>query len=74
MSKKRCFGLLMLVVCLVGVGYGILKFTRPKTVHNGYFVNPVYVEDLEAMTEESIIYPLVKNESDSGNPIILLYK
>ena len=53
---------------------GVLKFIRPKTVYNGYFVSPVYVEDLEAMTEESIIYPLVKNESDGGNPIILLYK
>ena len=53
---------------------GVLKFIRPKTVYNGYFVSPVYVENLEAMTEESIIYPLVKNESDGGNPIILLYK
>lgn len=53
---------------------GILKFTRPKTVYNGYFVSPVYVEDLEAITEKSIIYPLVKNELDGGNPVMLLYK
>ena len=53
---------------------GILKFIRPKTVYNDHFVSVVYTEDLEAITEKSIIYPLVKDETDGGNPIVLLYK
>ena len=53
---------------------GILKFVRPKTVYKSRFVSVVYVEDLEEITESSIIYPFLKDEQESGNPLILLYK
>ncbi len=53
---------------------GILKFVRPKTVYQDKFVNVVYAEDLSLIPENSIIYPLVKNKAEGGNPILLLYK
>ena len=53
---------------------GILKYVRPKTVYKSRFVSVVYVDDLEEITESSIIYPFLKDEQESGNPLILLYK
>ena len=53
---------------------GILKYIRPKTVYKNRFVSVVYVEDLEEITESSIVYPFLKGEQESGNPLILLYK
>lgn len=53
---------------------GILKFVRPKTVFDDRFVNVVYVEDLSSVPETSIIYPKIKDEKESGNPLLLLYR
>ena len=53
---------------------GILKFVRPKTVYQNKFVNVVYAEDLSVIPESSIIYPLIKDKKESGNPMLLFYK
>lgn len=53
---------------------GLLKFTRPKTVYNGYFASAVYVEDWSLVTEESILYSFKEGATDEDNPLILLYR
>ena len=43
-------------------------------MYKNRFVSVVYVEDLEEITESSIVYPFLKDEQESGNPLILLFK
>lgn len=53
---------------------GILKYNRPKTVYNDYFVSVIYTENLEDVPANSIIASLLQGEVDGGNPIVVLYK
>lgn len=52
----------------------IQTYVRPKCVYEDRFVGVIYTEKLEGLPKESIISPLVGNESDGGNPIIVLFK
>lgn len=53
---------------------GLIKYGRPKTVYNDYFVNVIYTEGIDSLSEKSILKPYFKNKENNLNPILVLYK
>lgn len=53
---------------------GLIKYGRPKTVYNDYFVNVIYTEGIDSLSDKSVLKPYFKNKENNLNPILVLYK
>ncbi len=55
---------------------GLIKYVRPKSVYKDYFVSVVYMESLQGISKNSVLYPFYNEgmNQDGGNPIVVLYK
>ena len=53
---------------------GLIKYSRPKTVYNDFFVNVIYREGLDSLSENSVLKPYFESKDNNLNPILVLYK
>lgn len=53
---------------------GLIKYGRPKTVYNDFFVNVIYREGLDSLSENSVLKPYFESKDNNLNPILVLYK
>lgn len=55
---------------------GVLGFYYPKSVYNDKFVGVIYMENLDGIDENSILYPYSDGgkTDDAGNPVIVLFR
>lgn len=54
--------------------FGLIKYGRPKTVYKDYFVNLIYTEGIDSLSEKSVLKPYKKNTATNVNSIHVLYK